>query len=254
MHGFGHAAGGGGASGHANFQSMFRPLDLAHGLEFADLYRLDGLRRLDTLFLADLDRRGCGAGRAACRGRARRARCPRAPRPKSALLIALGAAPRGLPRGAVRHRSRSARRCAARHHALAPLYAVKRLFVQRKRDERRTSPRRPRRFDGRALRAELEALYAAQPLERARLRARGRAPGARTRPRNAAALDLALRYAAWAPHSRPARSGIAPACCSRRRTSSIRITWCRSRPSRAHGVDDAAAARRTTCAGARASR
>ena len=106
-----------------------RPLALPAGLEFADLYSGEGAARIDALFVAHL--RGADAALAERLAAARERSEALDRKSESELLIALAphledfvAALFGI--GAeVRARE-------ARHHELAPLYAVKRLFVQRR--------------------------------------------------------------------------------------------------------------------------
>ena len=102
-------------------------LRLAYGLAFEDLYDRDGLLRLDAAFLQFLAEADEGL-----RARLETARgSPPPGKDESELLIAL--APHledflarlfGI--------EAEARALAARHHELAPLYSVKRLFVQRR--------------------------------------------------------------------------------------------------------------------------
>ena len=104
-------------------------LRLAHGLHFADLYSVEGAARIDAIFIAHVTRVDPAlAGRLA---RARATPAALAPKDESALLIDL--APHledflaelfGI--------QEAVRALQARHHALAPLFAVKRQFVQRK--------------------------------------------------------------------------------------------------------------------------
>src|ERR671930_410123 len=108
---------------------MSESLSLAFGLRFEDLYRRDGLVRLDGCFVEFLKRRNADlhnrlmAGRAAPEGVAGK--------DYSDLIVELAveledfiAALFGIARDVEALRSR--------HGALAPLYAVKRLFVQRR--------------------------------------------------------------------------------------------------------------------------
>src|SRR6516225_9336264 len=104
-------------------------LVLKHGLSFADFYDRDGLARLDRAFVADL-----AATDPALHERLMTARHDPDGLARSAAadlvvdlapyledflgeLFGIGAELRALQR---------------RHHALAPLYSVKRLFVQRR--------------------------------------------------------------------------------------------------------------------------
>ena len=89
-----------------------------------------------------------------------------------------------------------------RHDALAPLYEVKRLFVQR-RAAKKYSPDQADGFDGDALRAELEPLLGGELTE---LRfAESVELWMKAETDNAAALELATRYAAWAVHTEEGR-------------------------------------------------
>ena len=105
-------------------------LTLAHGLEFADLYTVDGASRIDRLFaahlrdadpaLADrLDGGPRGSRNLAAQGR----------------IVATDRASRRTSRTSSRICSASpprSRRSRRAHHELAPLFAIKRQFVQRK--------------------------------------------------------------------------------------------------------------------------
>src|SRR5687768_14636777 len=99
------------------------------GLAFEDLYRRDGLVKLDQEFLAALQ-----SSDAQLHGRLLRARAEPAEltqKDESELLLAL--APhleRFIPR--LFGIEAEAAALAARHHKLSPLYTVKRQFVQRK--------------------------------------------------------------------------------------------------------------------------
>jgi NADPH-dependent glutamate synthase beta subunit-like oxidoreductase/NAD(P)H-flavin reductase len=89
-----------------------------------------------------------------------------------------------------------------RHDALAPLYEVKRLFVQR-RAAKKYSPDQADSFDGDALRAELEPFLGGELTE---LRFAERVElWMKAEAENVAALELASRYAAWAVHTEEGR-------------------------------------------------
>ncbi|HYZ44324.1 MAG TPA: FAD-dependent oxidoreductase, partial [Xanthobacteraceae bacterium] len=86
----------------------------------------------------------------------------------------------------------------SRHDALAPLYAVKRLFVQR-RAAKKYSPEQAAAFDGQALAAQLETFIGGALTE---LRFAERVEAwMKAEAEHAAALDLAAQYAAWATHT-----------------------------------------------------
>src|SRR5262245_26143745 len=122
-------------------------LSLAHGLSLADLYAAAGLRRLDDLFCRHL-----AAGDAALAARLAAART--APdvlddKTESELLLALAPHLEDFLAELFGIRAEAAS-VAARHHELAPLYACKRLFVQR-RAQRAFKPEAAAGFDADAL-------------------------------------------------------------------------------------------------------
>src|SRR4051812_34336656 len=86
----------------------------------------------------------------------------------------------------------------ARHHELAPLYGVKRNFVQRK-AMHKIKPAEAEGIDGSNLARALEALIGERLTELAF--ARHVTQWQQDEAANAAALDLALQYAGWAAHS-----------------------------------------------------
>ncbi len=179
-------------------------LTLAHGLEFADLYTVEGNDRIDRLFTAHLraadgglaDRYESGRADAAALGS----------KVESALLIDVAPHLEDF----LAHLFRIApevRALEARHHELAPLYAIKRQFVQRKAANAYKADVAAT-FDGPALRAELEARIGTPVIGQggelafATAVTRWLADDAA----NAAALDVAARYAAWALHTPAGRA------------------------------------------------
>jgi NADPH-dependent glutamate synthase beta subunit-like oxidoreductase/NAD(P)H-flavin reductase len=167
-------------------------LVLGHDLAFEDLYRRDGLVRLDAAFIRHL-----GAADVELHNRlvtARREPTALDRAAESALLVDLaphledfigqlfgiGAAMRALQ---------------ARHDALAPLYSVKRLFVQR-RAVKGVTPEAAAAIDGEALAVELARLMR-EPFSEASYAAHV-ARWMEAEAENTAALALAQRYAAWA--------------------------------------------------------
>ncbi len=171
---------------------MTSSLILKHGLSFADLYARDGLARIDAVFVAHL-----AAGDAELHNRlvsARRDPDALEAKAHSQLLIDLAphledfvAALFGI--GA------EVRALQERHRDLAPLYTVKRLFVQR-RAVKGVTPEQAAALDGAALAAELEALIGEALTERSFARHVG--GWMEREAESAAGLDLAARYAAWA--------------------------------------------------------
>jgi NADPH-dependent glutamate synthase beta subunit-like oxidoreductase/NAD(P)H-flavin reductase len=182
-------------------------LKLAHGLAFEDLYRRDGLARLDRHFLEFL-----GTADAALRDRltaARAAPDALAPKDESALILAL--APH-LERFVAQlfGIADEALALARRHDESAPIYSVKRQFVQR-RAATKIKPEEAGALDGPALERELRRLFGGRFDEltyaqhvTAWLAQEADQPGAK----NQRELDLALRYAAWALHTEAGRDHV----------------------------------------------
>ncbi|HEX5091496.1 MAG TPA: FAD-dependent oxidoreductase, partial [Burkholderiales bacterium] len=153
-------------------------LRLAYGLAFEDLYDREGLLRLDAAFLqflADIDdglRARLEAARAA----------PLTGKDESELLIALAPHVEDFLARLFGIEA-EAQALAARHHELAPLYSVKRLFVQRRALHKvKAEDASP---DGYAFTTELE--FARQVTE-----------WQKDEASHAPQLEAAARYAAWA--------------------------------------------------------
>src|SRR3954464_6333291 len=153
-------------------------MQLGFGIRFDDLYEREGLARVDAAFLRFL-----GEGDAGLRDRLVAARAnPPAAKEESDLLIA--AAPHvedfiaqlfGI--------ATEAQALAAKHHHLAPLYSVKRLFVQRRAMHKvKPADARP---DGFQFTTELD--FARKVTE-----------WQQDEAAHASQLEAAARYAAWA--------------------------------------------------------
>ncbi len=187
--------------------------NLAHGLIFADLYTVEGAARIDALFVAHLaDTDTALAARLAA---ARADPAGLAPRDESALLIDLAPHLEDFL-GQLFGIGPALRALEARHHELAPLYAVKRQFVQRK-AMNAYKAEAAEQFDGAALRARMETLIgvhddvASFELAFAQAVAGWQeetsdagAPDAGGA--HADALDAAMRYAAWAAYTAAGRA------------------------------------------------
>ena len=175
-------------------------LRLAHGLAFEDLYRRDGLVRLDGHFLAFLE----GAD-PSLRSRLIAARGdPDSVEPKAESQLLLDLAP-SLERflaelfGIVDEVAR----LKDRHDELAPLYRIKRQFVQR-RAATKIKPAEAETVDADVLERELRALFGADFSELAFATHVDRWLADESgHPRE---LDLALKYAAWALHTATGRA------------------------------------------------
>jgi len=167
-------------------------LTLAHGLALTDLYQADGLARIDGLFREHL-----AAADAGLAGRLDAVRAQPATldaKGESELLIALAPHLEDFIAGLFQIRAEVGA-LAARHHELAPLYACKRLFVQR-RAQRAYKPDEAAGFDAAALESALAARFGEALTELAF--ARHVMAWLDAEAANAEAIDLATRYAAWA--------------------------------------------------------
>ncbi len=172
--------------------AQMNDLVLRHGLAFEDLYRRDGLMKVDAAFVAHLQ-----AADVALHNRlviARRDPAALERKAESDLLIDL--APHledfvaelfGIAAAMRAHQ--------AQHDALAPIYTVKRLFVQR-RAVKGVTHEAAAAIDGAALARELEGRFGEALGEESYARHVARWLDAEAE--HAAALDLAARYAAWA--------------------------------------------------------
>ncbi len=184
--------------------SLPSPLRLAHGLAFADLYSVDGLRRIDALFVGHLAHSdGALAARLAA---ARADPSSLAAKAESELLIAVAPHVEDF----IAHLfgiEAEVLALQARHHELAPLYAMKRAFVQRKAMNRYKAVD-VACFDGTGLRRELETLIGAplDGVEGELALAHAVIRWGEDENGNATPLDLAMRYAAWAAQSPQAAS------------------------------------------------
>ncbi len=167
-------------------------LQLKHGLAFEDLYRREGLVRLDGAFVAWLASLDADLHNRLVTAR----RDPDVLDHKAHSQLLTDLAPHvedfvadlfGI--------EAEARALQARHHALAPLYTVKRLFVQR-RGVKGVTPEKLAALDGPTLGRELEALMGETLTEQSYATHVSRWMAAEAE--HGPALDLAARYAAWA--------------------------------------------------------
>jgi NADPH-dependent glutamate synthase beta subunit-like oxidoreductase/NAD(P)H-flavin reductase len=170
-------------------------LRLQFNLRFEDLYRREGLLRVDAAFVDFL-----GQAEPALRERLQSQRGshpPLPPKQESEFLIAVAghlddfiARLFGI--------EDEAGTLSARHFELAPLYSCKRLFVQRKAVNTYKSEAAAG-FDGTLLEAQLAAWFDADFSEL--VFARHVTDWLKDEAANADKLDAALRYAAWAVHT-----------------------------------------------------
>jgi NADPH-dependent glutamate synthase beta subunit-like oxidoreductase/NAD(P)H-flavin reductase len=167
----------------------------ASGLSFSDLHEHDGLRRLDALFLERLS--GVDAALHGSLLDARTVPDALAPKQESELLIAL--APHlddflawlfGIEQAVAA--------LSARHHELAPIFGVKRNFVQRK-AMHKLKPAEAETLDGAALASLLQELFG-EPLTELSF-SQHVTRWQENEADHREALDTALKYAAWAAHT-----------------------------------------------------
>ncbi len=175
-------------------------LELAHGLSFADLHTRSGLQRVDDLFVAELAATEPALARRLADARRAPDTLPRLA--ESELLLALAPHAEDFLAGLFSILP-EVRALEARHHEFAPLFAVRRQFVQR-RAMNAFKAEAAAEFDGPALGRRLGELLA-EPFSELAF------AGAVTRwsadeAANATALDVALRYAAWAAHTPAGRA------------------------------------------------
>ncbi len=169
------------------------------GLAFEDFYQREGLLRIDRAFLQELEKTDAAVH---ARLVAARDGATLTAKEESGLLLALApylddfiAQLFGI--GA------EVRALSARHHDLAPLYSIKRLFVQRKAMHKYKADAAAA-FDGAALGKRLEALFGEPFTELAF--ARHVMQWQQDEQAHAEAQELALQYAAWAAHTDAGRT------------------------------------------------
>src|SRR5882672_7310873 len=177
-------------------------LKLAHGLSFAELYERDGLVRLDAAFLDHL-----GAAESALRPQLEAARATASLEPKAESALILEIAPHlddflaGLFGIQAEFHA-----LAARHHELAPLYTVKRQFVQR-RAGNKVKPEEAAKLDGPALEAELKKNHLDGRFDELTF-AKKVTHWLADEAGHAVPLGLALKYSAWALHTPAGREHV----------------------------------------------
>ncbi len=175
-------------------------LNLGFNLQFTDLYERRGLLKVDAAFLAELE-----ASDAALHARlaaARREPTSIDAKGESQLLIDLAPHVDDFL-GRLFGIRAQIRALAEQHQRLAPLYEVKRQFVQRSAAKAFT-PADAQAFDGDSLGADLAARIGAQPGDLAAFELAFACSVQRWQADEgscATELALALRYAAWALHS-----------------------------------------------------
>ena len=175
------------------------PLNLAHGVSFSGLYRRDGLLKLDAAFFVHLAAADAALADRLTSGRTNADTLTK--KDESALILEL--APHldrfiaqlfGIADEVVALTNR--------HEELAPLYSVKRQFVQRK-AVAAYNAEEAATFDGIALEIELANLFGGTFSELAY--AAHVEAWQKDEAANEPMIDTALRYAAWALHTETGR-------------------------------------------------
>src|SRR4051812_43692545 len=136
-------------------------LALKHGLSFSDLYERDGLIRLDRAFVAHLAATDVGLHARLMAGRAEPEALDR--KAESDLLVDLAAYVEDFL-GELFGIAGEVRTLQARHDKLAPLFSVKRLFVQRRAVKEIKEPEAGA-LNGHKLGEELETLIGGPPAD-----------------------------------------------------------------------------------------
>ena len=174
---------------------MTETLQLADGFAFQDLYARNGLVRLDGRFCAHLEDADCGLFNRLMSARAEPDKLEA--KDESQLIIDLAPHLDDFTASLFGIQG-EARALASRHDALAPLYEVKRLFVQR-RAVKEIKPEDADALDGAALTRNLEALVGGTLTEESY--ASAVIQWLADAEKNADALEVAKKYAAWAVHT-----------------------------------------------------
>ncbi len=173
-------------------------LNLNWGFSFDDLYRRDGLTRLDACFAEQLK-----AGDAGLFNRLMDARANPPDRKATAdLIVALAPHVEDFVADLFRVTA-EVRDLQAKHSALEPLYALKRRFIQKKAISGVTAEQAAA-LDGPALGTELAEFFNEQVTERSFIAHVSRWLDNETR--HSAQLSVAQRYAAWAALSPAGRA------------------------------------------------
>ena len=175
---------------------IVKKIDLSFGVAFEDLYTHEGVAGIDAIFLKQLEDASPSLRERLVGARTNPAAL--AAKPAAELTIELAPYVEDFV-GTLFGIESELRDLQARHHDLAPLYAVKRKFVQRKALTGYTAEKASA-IDGLAVARELEALLLEPLTERSFADHVERWLRDETNPEagHAEALRLAALYAAWA--------------------------------------------------------
>ncbi len=171
-------------------------LVLAHGLNFSDLYKNDGLKRIDNAFIEHLNEADGQLGHRLLNART----YPKGLDDKATSDLFLEIAPHIDDfLGHLFGIEKEVRTLAERHHELAPLFVCKRLFVQRQ-AAKKIKADEADLIDGPKLRKQLEKLIG-KPFDQLSF-SKTVMTWLSDESSNAEALDIAKQYAAWAFHTK----------------------------------------------------
>lgn len=170
-------------------------MNLNFGMQFSQLYNREGLLALDSCFLHELESAAPDLARQLLAARLNPDGLTA--REESTLLIAVGPYVEDFIAKLFNIEAQVGA-LAASHHALAPLYVIKRQFVQRT-AAKKISPEEAEAIDGPALRVRLAAWFGGQFDELGF--ARHVQKWLEDDATYADQLDVAKRYAAWAFHT-----------------------------------------------------
>ena len=166
-------------------------IELGFGVPFADLYNREGLARLDGVFLHHLTTVDPNLNARLANARSN----PRVPtKDRSELIIELAPHVEDFL-GELFGISKEIHVLAARHNALAPLFAFKRKFIL-KRAISGVTKEQAATIDGQALAAELESLFGEPLAQQSFFQHVSRWLESETE--HAPGIQTAARYAAWA--------------------------------------------------------
>ena len=167
-------------------------LELRFGFSFEDLYRQEGLARLDQTFLEQLQSSNRSLGQRLLDARINPGSLTR--KQQSDLIVELAPHVEDFI-GELFGISADLRALQAKHHSLAPIYALKRRFVQKKAISGVTKEQASS-INGLAVAAELEALFNEPLTEASFVEHVSRWLDAE--PEHERELQIAAQYAAWA--------------------------------------------------------
>ena len=167
-------------------------LALRFGLSFEDLYQQEGLARLDEIFLEQLQSANPSLGQRLLDARANPSSLAR--KQQSDLIVEVAPHVEDFI-GELFGISADLRALQAKHHSLAPIYALKRRFVQKKAISGVTKEQASS-INGLAVAADLEALFNEPLTEASFVEHVSRWLDAE--PEHQKQLQIAAQYAAWA--------------------------------------------------------